>query len=393
MLGDIEKKFIREHLLDDVNELLLQASKYKELDVRKLVAQIEARQKARFKLPDWYLNEDLVFPPPLSVEQCSSMAAARYKASLVRGRSLVDGSGGMGVDCFYMSQRFDETTYIEQQQSVAETASENFKILGASNVQVVCGDVMEWGKSQHRKFDWLYLDPARRDTEKRKVVRLEDCSPDIASNLAYFLDLSPRILLKTSPLLDIDQTVHLLQFVKEVHIIGVGDECKEVLYYLDRGESKGKEPLLKVVVLEQDGAVSHQFTFCRSEEAAARVEYSTPELILYEPHPAVLKAGAFRSSAEKFGLKKLGINSHLYTSNKLIPNFPGRCFQIVGICKPNEKEIRKWVPDGKANLTLRNFPAKINDLRKKWRLKEGGDTYLFATTLFNGTTALIVTRK
>lgn len=391
MLTNQEKTFIREHILDDISKLLLQAGKFKGLETRKLILQIEARQKARYKLPDWYQNDDLIFPPPLSVEQCSSEATARYKASLVNGNRLVDGSGGMGVDCYYMSQRFDEAVYIERQSEVADSARANFESLNAT-IKVVNDDLMNWLKTDAVAADWLYLDPARRDDEKRKVVLLQDCSPDVAGNLDLFLDYFSKVLIKTSPLLDIDLTIKTLRHVREVHIVGLGDECKEVLYQIDV-TTKVVEPMITAVILSTDGQVRSSFRATRSVETSAEVVYGEPEQFLYEPHAVVLKAGAFRSIASRYNLKKLAINSHLYTSDTWIPDFPGRGFRITGTCRPNEKELRPFVPEGKANLTLRNFPAKIDDLRKKWRLREGGAIYLFATTLHSGQTTLIITEK
>lgn len=392
MLTNQEKAFIREHILDDISKLLLQAAKFKDLNTRKLILQIEARQKARYKLPDWYQNDNLLFPPPLSVEQCSSEATARYKATLVNGHRLVDGSGGMGVDCYYMSQRFEKTIYIERQEAVAESARANFKNLNATAIQIVNDDLLNWLNTDALPVDWLYLDPARRDDEKRKVVLLQDCSPDVAGNLDLFLAHFPRILIKTSPLLDINLTIAALRHVREVHIVGLGDECKEVLYLIDTTKVVG-EPRLSSVILAQDGSVRSSFQMTRSEETEAGVVFGDPEQYLYEPHAAILKAGAFRSIAERYNLKKLAINSHLYTSTTWIPDFPGRGFRVTGTCRPNEKELRAFVPEGKANLTLRNFPAKIDDLRKKWRLREGGTSYLFATTLSSGQTTLIITKK
>lgn len=390
-LTNPEKTFIREHILDDISGLLLQAGKFKGLDTRKLILQIEARQKARYKLPDWYQNDDLIFPPPLSVEQCSSEATARYKASLANGNRLVDGSGGMGIDCYYMSKKFEEAVYIERQSVVAESALANFKSLNTS-IRVVTDDLMDWLETDVVVADWLYLDPARRDDEKRKVVLLQDCSPDVAGNLDLLLDHFPKVLIKTSPLLDIDLTIKTLRHVREVHIVGLGDECKEVLYLIDR-TAKVVEPMIIAVILGVDGQVRSSFRATRSVETSAEVVYEEPEQFLYEPHAVVLKAGAFRSIASRYKLKKLAINSHLYTSDTWIPDFPGRGFCVTGTCRPNEKELRPFVPDGKANLTLRNFPAKIDDLRKKWRLREGGEIYLFATTLYSGETTLIVTKK
>lgn len=390
-----ERDFIREHSQADVPKLLLQ-HKYREegLDLGKLAAQIAARQKARHKLPAWYANERLLFPPPLSVEQGSSEATARFKASLVSGKKLIDITGGMGVDCFYMSQHFEQTTYFDQQEIVAQTAAYNFGQLGVSGrIEVRAQEAIAALDQNPEMADWIYADPARRDDRQRKVAQLTDCTPDLPAALPTLFRSAPNILVKTAPLLDIDLAVRQLKSVREVHVIGLEGECKEVLYTLEKGYSAGQPVPIRVRILNPEGTPLVSFDFTREQEAETTVPLGEPQTYLYEPHAALLKAGAFKILAARYGLTKLAPNTHLYTGTRWIPEFPGRGFAVQALCKPNARDIAVFVPESKANLTVRNFPGKPDDLRKKWRLKDGGDVYLFAAELADARKVVIVTRK
>jgi 16S rRNA G966 N2-methylase RsmD len=386
-----ETAFIREHLHDNPGELILKAGKFKGLDVKKLAGQIQSRQKALKKLPEWSANESLIFPPALSVEQCSSEATAHYKAGVVSGNTLIDITGGMGIDCYYMSRSFSKVHYFEQQPEVASTAAYNFTQLGASRIHVHTGESLH-ALQDGLTADWLYADPARRDANKEKVIRLADCAPDVAGNSALLLNAAPNILIKTSPLLDIDLASKELQKLKEVHVIGYEQECKELLFVLDR-EMPEQDFKIRVLIINSAGWPVHQLDFDREEERDASVTYSKPLGCLYEPHAAVLKAGAFKTLCRRFNVQKLAVHSQLYTSEDLVNGFPGRSFQIVAVCKPDIREISQHIPGDKANITTRNFPAKPEELRKKWKLKDGGDHYLFATTLADQTKVVIVCVK
>ncbi|MBO9613828.1 MAG: hypothetical protein J7619_14090 [Dyadobacter sp.] len=390
-LTETEIAFIREHLHHNPGELILKAGKFKGLDVKKLAAQIQSRQKALKKLPEWSANENLIFPPALSVEQCSSEATAHYKAGIVSGNTLIDITGGMGIDCYYMSRRFGETHYFEQQLAVAAAAAYNFAQLGASRIHVHEGESLH-ALQDGLKADWLYADPARRDANKEKVVRLADCTPDVAGNMGLLLNAAPHILIKTSPLLDIDLASKELQKLKEVHVIGYEQECKELLFVLDR-EMPEQDFEIKVRIIDAAGQPIHQLDFDREEERNALVRYSKPLGYLYEPHAAVLKAGAFKTLCTRFDVQKLAMHSQLYTSEDYVGEFPGRSFKILAVCKPDIREILQHLPGDKANITARNFPAKPEELRKKWKIKDGGDHYLFATTLADQSKVVIVCVK
>jgi hypothetical protein len=389
---EAELAFIQKHSEEDVTRLILKSGQFKDLDVQKLAAQILSRQKAARKLPEWSSVEKLIFPPSLSVEQSSSEATAKYKSSLVKGKTLIDITGGMGVDSYYLGRNFEQTHYFELQKEVAGTAAYNFNLLKAEHITVHNADSIEALQHGRWEADWIYADPARRDANKQKVVLLSDCAPDVKTHLPTLFEHAPDVLLKTSPLLDIDLAVQELKSVKEVHVIGYEQECKELLFIVNKDYS-GQEPVIRARVIDADGTPLHTLDFTRLQEREAGTHFSEPLAYLYEPHPALLKAGAFRSLCVAFGVQKLAPHSHLYTSDHPVAEFPGRIFEVCGVCKPDMKEIAVFVKDQKANLTIRNFPGKIDDLRKKWRLKEGGNFYLFATTLFNGKKAVVVARK
>ena len=391
-LSEEEKTFIQEHIRDDVNQLILKYNTAKELEIKKLAAQILARQKGLKKLPEWSKNFDLVFPPPLSIEQASSEATARFKASIVSGHTLVDITGGTGIDHYYFSKRFTQTIYFEHNNEVSETAQLNFTQLGATNITVRHTDSTAYLQAHKVQADWLYADPARRDVKNEKVVLLSDCTPDIIHNLKLLYTTAENLMFKTSPLLDISKAVEELAGITEVYILGAGNECKELVFILNKNNNH-PDYKRKVRILDPDGEVIHRIDSSGSEESQAKVNFADPKNFLYEPHAAVLKAGFFNLLCPIFGLDKIAPSSHLYTSERAAMNFPGRIFEVIAICKPDRNEVFKSIGTDKANLTIRNFPGTVQDLRKKLRLKEGGEIYLFATTLANNKKVVIATKK
>ncbi|ADB38283.1 THUMP-like domain-containing protein [Spirosoma linguale] len=394
MLSLPERVYIRNHLTDDVRTLLLKTAPAG-MDIRKLAVQIAARQKAKEKLPTWYANDDLVFPPGLSVEQASSEQTARYKASLVSGHKLLDLTGGMGVDTWAFSERMERVLYVERNPELASLAAHNLPLLGATNVTVQTGDGLSLlTASNNAPADWLYLDPHRRDEVGGKVVRLQDCEPDITRPEIQLAlrKTSKQILLKASPLLDIDLAIRQLESpVKSVHIVAVEGEVKEVLFIIDNQSVNIKKIEVNAVNLLSERRI--EFSFSWDDERSVDVAFGDPQTFLYEPNAAVLKAGAFRLVGNRFGLTKLAPNSHLYTSSELRDDFPGRIFRLQQLIKPDAKALKLAVPLLKANLTVRNFPQTVAELRKKLSLREGGDVYILATTLLNGDKRLLITEK
>ena len=397
ILTNADRAFIINNLTANVQTLLLRPpAGAAGLHIREIAEQIQARQKAKTKLPGWYANNALTFPPALSVEQASSERTAAYKASLVSGQVLADLTGGMGVDTAAFAQTITRVDYVERTWPLAELTGQNLAVLGLNNVAVNVGDGLEWLVNQPDTLDWLYLDPARRDTRAGRiggrVVGLADCEPDVLAYLPLLLGKARNILLKTSPLLDIEATLRQLPTTQAVHVVAVQGEVKETLFVLGQQPVATADVQMTATNL-REGTDSQIFTYRRGDEATATVILANPRTYLYEPNAALLKAGAFRLAGERFGLNKLAPHSHLYTAHHLAPNYPGRVFMVDTVCRADRKSVQQHVPDGQANLTVRNFPQSVDVLRKQLNLREGGDVYVFASTLPNGDKRLIITHK
>ena len=388
-----EQAYILAHLTADVRALLLNPPARPALNYRLVAEQIQARQKAREKLPLWYANPDLVFPAALSVEQASSEQTAVYKASLVSGELLVDLTGGMGVDAAAFTGRIDRVIYVERNAELAQLTAHNLRALGHANIDCRTGDGLDQLASLPTPADWAYLDPARRDDRGGRVVQLADCEPNVLDNVPVLLAHAKQILLKTAPLLDIEATLRQLPTTRAVHVVAVLGEVKETLFVVGQAPVNAEGVQLIAINLRGESIDSQLFTFLRGEEATAPVTLADPQTYLYEPNAAVLKTGAFRLVGQRFGLSKLAPHSHLYTSETLVAGFPGRTFRVMAICKPDRAELRTILPDQQANLTVRNFPETVARLRQKLALREGGNTYIFATTFANNDKRLLVTQK
>lgn len=367
------QKFINDHLNDQPVELMLKASQFPDWPMKAIVEQIAAKKKAQGKLPLWFSIEGVIWPPAISMEQCSSELTARYKASLVSGKSMVDLTGGLGVDTYFLSSNFDEATYVEMKEELHSLASHNLKVL-SSDIQTV-NDSAENYLNQMSAVDLIYIDPARRDNDSRKVVFLEDYSPNVVGMLHGLRNKAKQILIKVSPMLDIKKAIFDLGSVSEVHVVAVKNEVKELLFLVDT-EVQREPKIIAVNLGSNDRSFSFQFT----QEEEAHTEFADVMDYLFEPNAAILKAGAFKSIGLEYGLKKLHNNSHLYTSQTLIDNFPGRAFRVQTELSLNKKKIRQQLSSDKANITVRNYPMSVKEIRNKTGLKEGGEQYIFATT-------------
>jgi 16S rRNA G966 N2-methylase RsmD len=383
------QSFIREHERDDPGELMLRGSHFPGIPMREVVMQIQARQKARLKLPEWYQTPGIIFPPALSVEQASSEQTARFKAGLLSGQKLVDLTGGMGVDSYYLGHAFKQVHYVEQQPNLVSLAEHNFHQLGAENITSHQADANDFLEKLPEKVDCIYLDPARRDEHARKVFRLQDCSPDITELQSLLLSKAEQVLIKTAPLLDIQAAIREISHVRQVWVVAYRNECKEVLYLMEANPEV--EPTISTVNLQEEG--NEAFEFRLSAEAGVDVRYSQPKSFIYEPNAAILKAGAFRSLAGAFAVNKLHPNSHLYTSDELLPDFPGRIFSVEAVSPYSRKSLKKLLPGNKANITVRNFPESVSQIRKKTGWKDGGEIYIFATTDPADKPVLVLCRK
>ncbi|MDO8366130.1 MAG: methyltransferase domain-containing protein [Saprospiraceae bacterium] len=394
--------FIWQHREDDPRQLALSAKKYPNIPVLTAAAQIQALQKIRLKIPGWY-RPGMEFPLAISLEQASSERTARFKAGLCSGKKMVDLTGGLGVDSFFFSQQFESMTYVEQNAVLLAAARHNFAQLDASNVQFEHCTAEDFLEKTTEDFDLIYLDPARRDERKGKVFQLADCSPNVLIIKDMLLERAPRVLLKTAPLLDLRQAALQLEQVSKIWVIASEGDCREVLYLLEREAPPMDEiPILAVslesrlIRFDKPYRSEHEpqtFTFSWAEEQQAVANFSTPQNFLYEPNPAILKSGAFRSFARRYGLAKLHANTHLYTSTEFQPGLPARSFIIEQVCKYDRKAVQAYVPGGKANIACRNFPDSPDQVRRKLKLSDGGDVYLFAATDAENKKVVMVCRK
>lgn len=387
------QQFIREHQSDNVRTLALQAPKYPNIDMPTAITQIAGRQIAAEKIPSWKELEGIWYPKHLSLEQCSSETTARYKANLLQGESLTDLTGGFGIDCSFIASGFQSVTYVERQEELCEIAAHNFPILNLNHITVRNEDGVTYLKAMS-PVDCIFLDPARRNEHGGKTVAISDCEPDVAELEELLLSKANRIMVKLSPMLDLSLALKDLRHTQEAHILSVNNECKELLLLLGQ-EVPTEVPIHCVNIATKGERKEQHFVFTREQELRSECAYTdTLKNYLYEPNLSLLKAGAFRCIATAYPVEKLHPNSHLYTSDILIADFPGRAFRIINQCSFNKKEIKSSLSDlKKANLTVRNFPATVAELRKRINLPEGGDTYLFASTLNNGQKILIRCEK
>ncbi|MDD4515493.1 class I SAM-dependent methyltransferase [Massilibacteroides sp.] len=386
--------FMEEHGQTEPSRLLLNASRFPDVDIPFVVEQITARRQIRDKLPGWYANKALVFPSKLAAEQCSSEQTAGYKQQLVNAEDHVcDLTGGLGIDSYYFSLKAKKVTYIERFANYAEAACSNFETLQADNITVLNGNGEELATGI-KDVDVFFIDPARRGDGNKRVFALSDCEPDLTSLYPILLERAPKIIAKISPMADILHTLTLLPETTEVHVISVRNECKELLFVVER---KQEEPLPVHIVCVNfpTKGESERFTFSMEEERSTTPIFTeTAGRYLYEPNASLLKAGAFKIITANYPVKKLHINSHLYTSDVLVPDFPGRTFSVEEVIPFSSalcKKIVKEVPQ--ANITIRNFPLTVEALRKKTKIKDGGEIYLFVTALADDSKVLIKTKK
>ena len=386
-LNDITKQFIRENLNADVPTLALKKAPVG-TDVSLALRQIAARQLLQKKVPQWAENEDLLFPVHLSIEQCSSEAAAKYKAGLLEGQTFADLTGGLGVDTFYISQHFQQTDYVEMQTELCDLARHNFAILKA-NVKVLNETAEDYLEHCEPK-DCIFIDPARRDEHGRKTVSISDCTPDVAALQDLLRQKAKRVLIKLSPMLDISKALEELCHVKEVHVVAVANECKELDLIMER-DYQGEVHFVCVNLMTNQQELC--FTMAEERNSTTRLADGVMKY-LYEPNPALMKAGCFKLLTACFDVYKLHRNSNLYTSDRLILDFPGRVFEVQDWAPYNKKIKSTLLADvKKASVAVRNFPLSVAELRKNLKIADGDENYVFATTLKGEEKIIILTKK
>jgi hypothetical protein len=375
---------------EDPVKLALKLSKEKHPLAREIIAQVKGRQKAAKKIPSM-LKEGIIFPESVSLEQCSSDLTAEFKTELISGETVIDLSAGFGIDAAHFSKKFDKVILVEPAKELSEIVEINFKSLGISNGEFYNSTAEEFLNTKKLQPDWVYIDPSRRTENNQKLHKLSDCSPNLPELLPKIFTLASNVLLKTSPLLDIHAAFAELECVKKVIVLAVKNECKEVLYVLEKDYQGGVS--VDAVNLEGSTKEKQSFSFTFEEELQTVSEFSVPEKYLYEPNAAVLKSGAFKLSGARFNLKKLHQHSHLFTSHQLITDFPGKVFEIIGTVKPDKKSISKLLPEMKANAAIRNFKSTTAEMIKKTGLREGGNFMVFFTTDINNNGVAVVCRR
>lgn len=387
-------EFVLTHENEDTARLLLSAGRYPHIDMPLAVQQIEGRRTAREKWPELLQCEDFVYPPRLNREQASSTFTAQHKASLLSYlRSpnsellkVADLTGGMGIDALAFSRVALRVDYVERDPALCRLMEHNTKALGINNISVHCADSIQWLASQET-LDLLYLDPARRAASGRKVAAFEDCTPDFLSSLPLLLTHGRRLLVKASPMIDIDMAVRQLPSVSDVHVVSLDGECKEVLFLCGL---PCDEPQIHCTLLSSKTSCTGSVGFTRSAEAAAIPTYAASVgAYLYEPEAAVMKAGPFRLLCQWYSLQKLAPNTHIYTADCLVEDFPGRTFRVLSEVKPSRKAVSEAIAGGKAHVAVRNYPMAAADLQRQLGLREGGDLFLIATTVGTTKTAFI----
>lgn len=366
--------FINNNINASISKLALQKNPFPEVEWKWILNQIEAKTKAKDKLPTWFNCPNIVFPSKISVEQTSSETTAQYKSQLVSGENLIDLTGGFGVDDYYFAKKVKSVAHCEINSELSNLVQHNFSQLQVANIQCYAGDSAETLEKLNQKWDWIYIDPSRRHDAKGKVFMLKDCLPNVPENLDFYFEKSDAILIKTAPLLDISAGLSELKNVKNIHIIALENEVKELLWELHRDYSG--TITLKTANITKGNIDTFDFVIQQQTEYPA---YSLPLKYLYEPNSAIMKSGGFDEVAAQYHIHKLHKHSHLYTSDKLV-DFPGRIFEINAAFAYNKAEMKNRMSGQAFNITTRNFPETVENIRKKWKIKDGGNQYSFFTT-------------
>lgn len=380
------QEFIVEKTGSDISKLALLKNPFPEVDYKILLNQVEARTKSKDKLPTWFGEKDIIFPSKISIEQTSSEAAALYKSGLLSGDSLIDLTGGYGVDDYYFSKKINRVIHCEINEELSEIVKHNFQKLNCKNIDCYQGDSSSILHELNQYFDWIYIDPSRRNDTKGKVFMLKDCFPNVPELLDEYFQFTTNILIKTAPILDISAGLSELKNVKEIHIVAIDNEVKELLWLLEKSYANSIK--VKAVNIQKTKTDNSLFTLNSESEAI----YSIPQKYIYEPNSAILKSGEFDVICDLYNVSKLHKHSHLYTSNNLV-EFPGRIFEMNKVIDYSKSSMKEFLENNKANITTRNFPETVENLRKKWKIKDGGNLYCFFTTNLNNDKIVLLCTK
>ncbi len=386
LLNQDIQDFINKNINQDIQKLSLQKNPFNDIDYKTILNQIEAKSKAKSKLSTWFNSENIIFPNKISIEQTSSEKTAKYKSELVSGNNIIDLTGGFGVDCYYFSKIFEKVIHCEINPELSEIVKHNFTELKAKNIQCFPKDGLEVLKELNQKFDWVYIDPSRRNDTKGKVFLLKDCLPDVTVLIEEYLNYSDKILIKTSPVYDISVGLSELKFIKNIHIVSLENEVKELLFEINSNFNDN----INIKTVNITSSKTEKFDFVLDDEVFAT--YSEPQKYLYEPNASVMKSQGFDHVSNSFKINKLHKHSHLFTSKELI-DFVGRRFEIKQIIPYKKQEMKAFLQNKKANITTRNFPETVAQIRQKWKIADGGNLYCFFTTDIKNEKIVLICNK
>ncbi len=381
------QKFINANIDKNISKLALQKNPFPDVEWISILNQIEAKTKAKLKLPTWFAAKNIVYPSKISVEQTSSEKTASYKTSIVSGESLIDLTGGFGVDDYYFAKKMKAVAHCEINPELSNIVKHNFEQLDVKNISCHSGDSLEILTNLNTKWDWIYIDPSRRNDAKGKVFMLQDCLPNVPENLDLLFKYSDSILIKTAPLLDISAGLTELKNVKTIHVVALENEVKELLWELQKDYS-GKIKI-KTVNIVKENRDAFEFVWNKNLEIPV---YGLPQKYLYEPNSAIMKSGGFDEVGTFYNLNKLQKHSHLYTNSTLV-TFPGRVFEIENTFPYHKNEMKTYLENQQLNITTRNFPDTVESIREKWKIKEGGNRYCFFTTDENDNKIVLICKK
>lgn len=385
LLNKEVQDFLRQNYRKEIAKIALSGSPFPEVSSRELAEQLFGKKKAEKKLPTWFRHDGILYPPAINLEQTSSEITARYKASLIQGETLVDITGGFGIDSCFFAEKFQKVIHCELNPVLSEIVNHNSEILGIQNIETRTGDGILFLENTTEDFSWIYIDPSRRDDAGGRVFQLDDCLPNVPQHLDLLFKKASGILIKTSPLLDIQLGIKSLKNIEQVQVIALDNEVKELLWILKR--EAGREVSIKTINFSKSGEEIFEEKFENNFDS----DFSAPQNFLYEPNAAIMKSGLFDAVGHHYEVGKLHPNSHLYTS-KVLKDFPGRRFELMEVLPYKGKKTR-LSGIAKSNISTRNFPVSVADLRKELKIKEGGDAYLFFTTNLHKKKIILVCRK
>lgn len=381
------QEFINLNIGVSVSKLALQKNPFPTVEWILILNQIAAKSKAKDKLPTWFSTPNIIYPSKISVEQTSSEITALHKSSIVSGENLIDLTGGFGIDDFYFSKKIKNVVHCEINAELSEIVKHNFQQLNIDNITCYIGDSNGTLSKLKTKWDWIFIDPSRRNDTKGKVFMLKDCLPNVPENLDFYFEKANSILIKTAPILDISAGINELNYIKTIHIIAVDNEVKELLWELNKDYHASIS--IKAVNLSKEKTETFDYILDANQ---LQPSFSLPQKYLYEPNSAIMKSGGFDEVGLFYKLNKLQKHSHLYTSDELIA-FPGRIFEIENCIPYNKSEMKNYLENKKANITTRNFTESVENIRKKWKIKDGGNLYCFFTTDENNSKIVLICTK